>query len=47
MFSGSLVNENGAIFFTFTTNHELTTGEIDGVAVEIAKFGNAKTARKK
>lgn len=47
MFSGGLVNENGAIFFTFTTDHKFTTSEINGVAVEIAKFGNAKTTREK
>ena len=47
MLSGGLVNENGTIFFTFTTDHEFTTGEIDGIAVKIAKFGNAKTTRKK
>ena len=45
MFGSGLIDENWAIFFTFTTDHKFAACEVDGITVKIAEFRNAKSAR--
>ena len=43
-FGGRLADENRAIFFAFTADDKFAAVEVDGVAVEAHKFGDAETA---
>ena len=45
MIGGGLINKDGAIFAAFAANDKFTTPEVDGIAIEIDKFGNAEAAR--
>lgn len=42
----SLGDENWAVFLAFTTDDKFATVEVDGVAIEIDKLGDAEPARK-
>ena len=42
---GGLRDEDGAVFFAFTTDDELAAVKIDAVAIEIDEFGDAEAAR--
>lgn len=45
MIGGGLINEDRAVFFTFTANHKLAAGEVNGVTIQVAKFRNTKSTR--
>ncbi len=42
---GGFGDENRAVFFALAANDEFAAVEVNGVAIEIAEFGDAETAR--
>jgi len=43
--SGGFADKNRTVFFAFATDNELAAVEVDTIAVQTDKFGNAKAAR--
>ena len=43
MIGGGLINKDRAVFFTFTADHKLAAGEVNGVTIQVTKFRNTKS----
>lgn len=43
MIGSGLINKDRAVFFTFTANHKLAAGEVNGVTIQVTKFRNTKS----
>lgn len=44
---GGFRDEDGAVFLAFAANDKFATVEVDGIAIEGNKLGNAKPSREK